>query len=452
MPTKTSSAVSKRRSSALVTPPATRDRRRVPTAGDRAERRSGGKLADFSPAGFPAGAPKRSKGANETGAKEKSTMRTIALDLGTKVIAYCEVAGGEVLQRGTVSSLGGLEPMLGSKATPARVAIEACREAWFVHARLTEWGNEVLLVDTTRSRQLGIGQHRRKNDRIDAEVLARALERGHIPVAHLLSRHRQELRRQLSVRRALVETRAQYVTTMRGIGREHGQVLPSCDAEEFVNRMRSARIGDDLRQVLEPLLLTVDGLQLQLARVEQRLDELSAQEPVVAQLTTLPGVGRIVAASFVSVIDDARRFRHSHQVESYLGLVPSENSSGGKVRLGGISKRGNSYLRALLVQAAWVILRLPSCGDPLQMWGREVVKRRGNRIGVIAVARRLAGILWAMWRDGTVYDAAMAAKSGARGLRAAAQSTEQRAAALERAAKKIRRPKPRPAAEVTNSP
>ena len=160
-------------------------------------------------------------------------MRTVALDLGKKVIAYCEVADGEVVQRAMVGSLGSLEPLLGAGQPAARVAIEACREAWFFHRQLSEWGNEVLLVDTTRSKQLGIGQHRRKNDRIDAEVLARALARGGIPLAHVLSPHRQELRRQLSVRRALVETRTQYVTTMRGITREHGVSLPSCDAQDF---------------------------------------------------------------------------------------------------------------------------------------------------------------------------------------------------------------------------
>jgi hypothetical protein len=101
-------------------------------------------------------------------------MRSVALDLGAKKIAYCEVSGETVIDRKMVDSLPSLEPMLGPSAKPARVAIEACREAWFVHATLTAWGNEVLLVDTTRSRRLGIGHPRGKNDRIDAEVMARA--------------------------------------------------------------------------------------------------------------------------------------------------------------------------------------------------------------------------------------------------------------------------------------
>jgi very-short-patch-repair endonuclease len=160
-------------------------------------------------------------------------MRTVALDLGKKVIAYCEVAGGEVVQRAMVGSLGALEPLLGTGQRPARVAIEACREPWFFHRQLSEWGNEVLLVDTTRSKQLGIGQNRRKNDRIDAEVLARALARGGVPLAHVLSPHRQELRRQLSVRRAPVETRTQYATTIRGIARPQSSPLVQLHARQM---------------------------------------------------------------------------------------------------------------------------------------------------------------------------------------------------------------------------
>ena len=124
-------------------------------------------------------------------------MRIVALDLGTKKTSYCALSQGEVVHRTTVSEIESLRPLLGPEQPAARVAIEACREAWFVHDLLVEWGNEVVLVDTTRSRQLGIGQHGRKTDRIDAETLARALEAGRIPLAHLLSPKRRELRRVL---------------------------------------------------------------------------------------------------------------------------------------------------------------------------------------------------------------------------------------------------------------
>jgi transposase len=301
---------------------------------------------------------------------------------------------------------------------------------------LVEWGNEVVLVDTTRSRQLGIGQHGRKTDRIDAETLARALEVGRIPAAHVLSPKRRELRRVLGVRRALVEARAQLVTTVRGLVREQGGKIPSCATEHFVGKVRRQTLTPDVAQLIEPLVVLVQGIDTQLANTEEQLAALSAQEPIIAALTTTPGVGTVVAATFMSVIDEAKRFQSAHQVESYVGLVPSEDTSGGKRRLGAISKKGNSYLRTLLVQAAWTILRSSDKSDPLYLWVTQLVQRRGKQIAVVALARRLIGVLWAMWRDGTVYDAKHLAQQGTRGLRGAIQTIEQQTAALARAAKK----------------
>jgi transposase len=93
-------------------------------------------------------------------------MRSVALDLAVRKISYCEIEAGQVLVRRTVTALSSLKDLLGPGCCPARVAIEACREAWHVHAELTSWGNDVLLVDTTRVRQLGVGAHGRKTDRI----------------------------------------------------------------------------------------------------------------------------------------------------------------------------------------------------------------------------------------------------------------------------------------------
>ncbi len=323
-------------------------------------------------------------------------MRSVALDLGARKVAYCEVFEQRVVQRRTTTSLLALEDLLGPSQPPARVAIEACREAWAIGTTLREWGNEPVLVDTTRSRQLGIGQHGRKTDRIDAEVLALALERGTIPVAHMLSPHRQQLRLELGIRRALVESRAQYVTTARGIIRAEGGRLAPCETRTFVERARRADFADALHSRIEPLLCVLEQVQQQLVGVEVRIEQLCAEEPTIRLLTTVPGVGVIVASAFVSVLDEAGRFHNAHQVEAYLGLVPSERSSGDRRRLGSITKQGNSYMRALLVQAAWRLLCLEKTGDPLARWARVVSERRGNRVAVIALARRLAGVLWAM--------------------------------------------------------
>ena len=125
--------------------------------------------------------------------------------------------------------------------------------------------------------------------------------------------------------------------------------------------------------------------------------------PYPSWLNTGDNTWQIVAATFVSVIDDARRFKNAHAVGAYLGLVPSETTSGGpdKRRLGSITKQGNRMARAMLIQSAWTILRLRDTSDPLKRWAEGVAKARNKRIAVVALARKLAGVLWAMWRDGT---------------------------------------------------
>ena len=365
-----------------------------------------------------------------TGAQERSAMRIVALDLGSR-ISYCEVKDGQVVERTTATSVSGLAQLLGPNTPPAKVAFEACREAWAVHDQLEEWGHEPLMLDTTRVRQLGIGQHKRKNDRIDAETMARALEIGRVPLAHVLSPARRELRLQLGVRRALVGTRAEYVAQIRGLARAHGQHLPTCNTENFLEHLGKTTLSEAVRALTEPLAVLLEVLTPQIALVEKKLEQLCAKEPVIKRLGTVPGVALIVAAAFVSVIDDAKRFRRAHHVEAYVGLVPSENTSIHR-KLGAITKQGNSYLRALLIQAAHSVFRLRA-DDPLKRWGEAIEQRRGKRIAVVAVARRLVGILWAMWRDGSLYSPTKLGLAAATGLSThakelTAEAEEQRAA------------------------
>lgn len=360
-------------------------------------------------------------------------MRSVALDLGVKETSFCEVSRGLVVARRTVRELTSLEDVLGPGSKRATVAIEACREAWHVHDVLTRWGHEVVLVDTTRTKQIGIRHHGKKTDRIDAEILARAVEQGGIPVAHVLSPARRELREVLGVRRTLVETRAQYITSIRGLARSRGERVGSCAADDFLAKLAKTRLGPETRAIIEPLASALQRVCVELARTNLRLEELARGEPMIERLTTAPSVGLVVAAAFVSVVDEAHRFEGPHQVESYLGLVPREASTGGKRKLGSITKQGNGYMRQLLVQSASGILRAGDGDDPLRRWGNELAARRGRKIAVVALARRLAGILWAMWRKGTVYEPA---RLGCRAGSGQAPSVE--AVALKNAARKAR--------------
>jgi transposase len=145
-------------------------------------------------------------------------------------------------------------------------------------------------------------------------------------------------------------------------------------------------------------------LNEQIAFLDGVLERLSEQDEQVSCLCTVPGVGAVVASSFVCAVDEAGRFEGAHQVAAYLGLVPSEMSSGEKQRKGRITKAGNSRVRWLLVQSAHCILRLKNPDTAhLRAWAEQIAARRGRKIAVVALARRLAGILFAMMRDGARY-------------------------------------------------
>lgn len=379
-------------------------------------------------------------------------MRSVGLDLGARHIAFCEVANGKVIDRVNVKSLSQLRSRLGPGSLPAHVAFEACREGWHVHDKLAEWGHDPRMLDTTRVRQIGVGQHQRKNDAIDAEAIAHAVESGRLPLAHVLSAERRALRAELSVRGALVETRTQYVTTIRGLARAAGVLLPSCDAGNFAAKLDTMELDESTRALVSPLTAVLKALEGELERVEAKLAAMAENDFAIKLCATVPGVGLIVASTFVSVIDEAKRFRNAHAVGAYLGLVPGESTTGGpsKRRLGSITKQGNTMARVMLVQSAWLIIRSRNVDDPLRRWADNIASKRGKRIAVVALARKLAGVLWAMWRDGTVYDPTENATESARGIRREAREQAHRADALQKAASKLRRGAMKPVTQKTS--
>jgi transposase len=333
-----------------------------------------------------------------------------------------------------------LKSIVGPETEPARVAFEACREGWHVHDMIKSWGHEPLMIDTTRVKQLGVGQHGRKRDDIDAEAIALALDCKRLPLAYVLSPERRTLRARLSVRSELVEMRARQITVIRGLARAKGVAIASSTTPAFLAHLEKAPLAEETRMLIAPLVATLRAADKQIAAVDEELAALGKADPTICLCATAPGVALVVAATFVSTIDDANRFCDAHSVASYLGLVPGERTTGGtKQKLGAITKHGNAQARCMLVQAAWHILRAGSKDDPLHRWGMHLAAKRGKKIASVAVARRLAGVLWAMWRDGTVYDPALVGRASATGLRHASQDLTVVAEAMERAVKKIQK-------------
>jgi transposase len=164
-------------------------------------------------------------------------------------------------------------------------------------------------------------------------------------------------------------------------------------------------LSADLKELLQPLLDLMAPLNETIEQLDRKMALLGKQDPRVVLLQTAPMIGLQTATAFVALIDDVHRFPNAHELESYLGLVASEWSSSEKVIKQGITKRGDSSVRWLLVEASWAILTKPR-PDTLELrhWAERIAARRKRKVAVVALARRLAGILYAMLRDNKPFD------------------------------------------------
>jgi transposase len=288
-----------------------------------------------------------------------------------------------------------------------RILIEACTESEWVAHCLEDLGHEVIVGDPNYAPMYAQRTRRVKTDRRDAQALAHACRAGTYRPAHRTTPGRRDLRARLAVREAVIRTRATWITRIQSLVRREGCRLRPGMAETFLTRMEEVALPPALGTVIRPLLELLGPINKEIAALDAELERLVAADEVAQHLTTVPGVGPVTATAFVATVDDVTRFQGAHQVEAYLGLIPSEWSSSEVQRRGHITKAGNSRMRWLLVQAAWCILRQRKRAETaaLREWAERIAGRRGRSIAVVALARRLAGILFAMWRDGTVYDA-----------------------------------------------
>ena len=224
--------------------------------------------------------------------------------------------------------------------------------------------------------------------------------------AHRVSAARRHVRAELAVREALARTRTRYIAIAKAFVRRTGLRVPSSESHLVATRVAALAVPALLEAELAPLFAVLAPLNAEIVAADHRIAALEQADPIIALLATAPSVGALTASADVATIDDVTRFHSAHQFEAFLGLVPGERSSGEKRRVGRITKAGNSRARYLLVEAGWRILRSKSVETAaLRAWALKIAVRRGNRIAVVALARRLAGILYAMWRDNAPYAA-----------------------------------------------
>jgi transposase len=178
--------------------------------------------------------------------------------------------------------------------------------------------------------------------------------------------------------------------------------LPSGAVAAIGDRLDRLALPPALTAILDPLRAWLAELNTRLAHADAQVARMAKDDAIARQLMTAPGVGPVVALTFQAVLDEPARFDgDAGRASAFLGLVPSEDTSADRRHRGPITKTGPTDLRALLVQASWVIWRGRSAaGAGLRRWAHALADRRGRRIAVVALARRLSRILFAMWRDG----------------------------------------------------
>jgi len=243
-----------------------------------------------------------------------------------------------------------------------------------------------------------------KTDRRDARTLAEACRLGAYRPIHRASARQRHVRAQLVVRDALIRTRTRYVNVVRALTRREGLRVATGGPEHLERKLAALPLAPELVAELAPLRVVLEPVNVEIARADEQLAATAAGDPLFARLRTAPAIGPVTAVAFVATLDDVRRFRTAHQVEGYLGLTPREYSSGERQQRGRISKTGSPRMRALLVEAGWRILRSNDpVAAPLRAWAERIAARRGTNVAAVALARRLAGTLYAMWRDGTTY-------------------------------------------------
>lgn len=313
---------------------------------------------------------------------------------------------GEVMDRRVRTSRDALTAVFGGRPR-LRVLLEASTESEWVAAHLETLGHDPIVADPNYAPMYGTRSRRIKTDLRDTVALTNACRHGTYRAVHRRSAAQRQRQWTFTVRDQLVRTRTRAINAARAITRSVGARVPAHARPTFVDAVARVGLPAEVRTTLAPLGALITHVTDALTTLDAELTTVVATDPVCQRLMTVPGVGPVTAAAFVAALDDPARFRTASQVTQYLGLVPRELSSGERQRRGHVLRAAHPRVQMLLVQAAWRFWRSTRPeAQGLQHWTRALAARRGRRIAVVALARRLARILWALWRDGSTFEPA----------------------------------------------
>ena len=335
-------------------------------------------------------------------------VQTLGLDVGDRRSSYCLVAAsGEMLEESNVATTSKSLSALFQTRKACRVVLEACGHAHWIARLASEAGHEVVVANPREVRL--ISQSGRKNDRNDARTLAR-LGRVDVELLRPVKLRGEECRASRSVLHArdlLVRTRAKLVNFVRGQVKTFGGRIPSCSTSAFRNKALG-HVPKPIKGAVTPMLEMLKQIEEQIRGMDREIERLCDERyPETSVLRQVRGVGPILALAYVATIEDPARFTSSRTVGNYVGLAPAQYASGAKSPELRISKRGDGFLRRLLVNAAAYTLGPFGEDSDLRRYGERIAhsgSQRDKARARIAVARKLACLLHHLWRTGSVWD------------------------------------------------
>ncbi|SEC36906.1 transposase [Burkholderia sp. WP9] len=327
----------------------------------------------------------------------------IAIDLATRVFQIHFVDSDTGAIHNKALKRAQLLPFFANRPV-SRVVMEACGSAHHWARQLARLGHDVRLIAAQFVRPFVKSN---KNDAADAAAIWEAAQRQGMRFVAVKTEDQQAMLALHRMRQQLVRFRVMQVNQMRGLLYEFGVILPqgrraSIEAAKAALATLADQLPAMLTESLQDQLSRMLVLDEQIGRIEQRIIEWRRSDEACLRISEIPGVGLLTATAAVSVIGQAKNFRSGREFAAYLGLVPRQNSSGGKIRLGGISKRGDVYLRTLLIHGARAVI---SSSKHLPERLRLLLTRRPTNVVAVALANKMARTIWALLAYGRTYQA-----------------------------------------------
>ncbi|MDR2740499.1 MAG: IS110 family transposase [Treponema sp.] len=336
--------------------------------------------------------------------------RYVGIDLGKRTYTMAVIGKtGKVNHSNGRTDSEGRAALYGKLEKGDKVALEAGNLAFMMAKEIIERvGCDVVILNAGKLAL--IYGSMKKTDKEDALKLARILEQfreEQLPLVPLPNEREMRRRKLIQSHKRAVKLRVQMINLLHGLFVHQG--IPTVNkkdlAEKGSREKAVKKLNGQEREEANWVLKAIELAEERMAVLDRQMAEERKGDPEIERLQGVPGIGQVVSLAYAAYVGDGSRFENAAQVSNYLGLVPRVDISGTLVRYGGITKAGNGYLRALLVQAAWALIRTKN-GGALKERYEYMTKKKGlgKKKAIVAIARRLGELLWTLLRQGTDYE------------------------------------------------